>query len=138
MHSPYRFVPSRLHLSRLGASLRGRLVYQLSWSTSLYCVNFKGCTRLINSTGTLPSQRMLMFARPRLDIVEPLHIPVHLVPLSYETLRLVAQEVGHTFRNHNGRSVGIGPHHIGHHRGIGNAQAFETIHPAILVDHRQG
>ena len=59
------------------------VVYQLSWSTSLYCVNFKGCTRLINSTGTLPSQRMLMFARPRLDIVEPLHIPVHLVPLSY-------------------------------------------------------
>src|SRR6266478_8703046 len=33
---------------------RGRVVYQLSWSTSLYCVNFKGCTRLINSTGTLP------------------------------------------------------------------------------------
>jgi hypothetical protein len=59
------------------------VVYQLSWSTSLYCVNFKGCTRLINSIGTLPSQRMLMFARPRLDIVEPLHIPVHLVPLSY-------------------------------------------------------
>ena len=31
----------------------------------------------------LCSQRMLMFARPRLDIVEPLYIPVHLVPLSY-------------------------------------------------------
>ena len=60
-----------------------RVVDQLSWSTSLYCVNFKGCTRLINATGTFPSQRMLMFARPRLDIVEPLHIPIPLVLLSY-------------------------------------------------------
>ena len=56
---------------------------EFSGAAAQYCVNFKGCTRLINATGTLPSQRMLMFARPRLDIVEPLHIPVHLVSLSY-------------------------------------------------------
>jgi hypothetical protein len=30
-------------------------------------------------------------------------------------LRVLADEVGHTLRNHNGRGVGIGPNHIGHH-----------------------
>ena len=30
-------------------------------------------------------------------------------------LCVLADEVGHTLRNHNGRGVGIGPNHIGHH-----------------------
>jgi hypothetical protein len=32
-----------------------RVVYQFSWSTSLYCVNFHGFTKHINATGTLPA-----------------------------------------------------------------------------------
>jgi len=34
---------------------------------------------------------------------------------SCQVLRALADEVGHTLRNHNGRGVGIGPNHIGHH-----------------------
>src|SRR6266851_2868961 len=36
-------------------------------------------------------------------------------------LRALAYEVGHTLRNHNGRGVGIGPNHIGHHGRVGDA-----------------
>jgi hypothetical protein len=34
---------------------------------------------------------------------------------SSQGLRTLAHEVGNTLRNHNGRGVGIGPNHIGHH-----------------------
>ena len=36
-------------------------------------------------------------------------------------LRALAYEVGHTLRNHNGRGVGVGPNHIGHHGRVGDA-----------------
>jgi hypothetical protein len=41
----------------------------------------------------------------------------------------LADEVGHMLRDHDGRGVGIGPNHIGHHGRIHDAQPLESIDP---------
>src|SRR5262249_22581872 len=53
-------------------------------------------------------------------------------------LHTLTHEIGHALRNHNGRGVGIGPNHIRHDRGVGDAQPGEPMHPAVLVYHCQG
>ena len=56
------------------------------------------------------------------------------LPLS----NLFLDEIGGSFTDHHGCSVGIRSYDVGHHRRVHDPEAFHSMHPAVLVNHRQG
>ena len=47
-----------------------------------------------------------------------------------------ADEVGRLLADHHARQVGVPARQLGHHRGVGDAQAFDPAHSQVGVDHR--
>ena len=46
--------------------------------------------------------------------------------------------IRHALGDHDRRGVCIGPHHIGHDRGIDHPQALQTVHATVLVNDGHG
>ena len=45
-----------------------------------------------------------------------------------------AHEIGDALADGHGGNVGVGAHAVGHDGRIGNAQVFEAVHSAVLID----